>query len=239
MKTTYLNTFKVIVMATTNTTDFYHKPYLSTITYALALLLFLLPFFNIKCNNISMAKLSGISMATGSKPSLSREMEDMQNGLPGERRRASASVDGEGQLFITALFALLLGVAGLLYSILNKGENQRPGIYIGGLGALALIGSWIQVSSYVNENARSQSGPQPDDRFSAMIDISASPTFWFILCLLLFLAAAFISYQKSKPETRTATADEKPPQAAPQVKIKNPGDQSEFPTAPEGERDLG
>ncbi|HEV7332209.1 MAG TPA: hypothetical protein VGN63_14325 [Flavisolibacter sp.] len=227
-------------MATTNTTDFYRKPYLTTAAYALALLLFLLPFFDIKCNNISMAKLSGINMATGSKPSLSREMEDMQNSFPGERRRASASVDGEGQLFITALFALLLGVAGLLYSIFNKGENQRPGMYIGGLGALALIGSWIQVSSYVSENARSQGGPQPDDRFSAMINISASPTFWFILCLLLFLAAAFISYQKSKPAIAgTATADEKPPQAAPQIKIKNPGDQSEFPSSPEGERDLG
>jgi hypothetical protein len=239
MKTTYLNTFKVIVMATTTTTDLYRKPYLTTAVYALALLLFLLPFFNIKCNDVSMAKLSGISMATGGKPSLSGDLEDMQNSFPGASRRSAASVDGEGQLFITALFAMLLGVAGLLYSIFNKDENQRAGMYIGGLGALALVGAWIQVNSVVSENTKMQGGPQPDDRFTAMMRISASPTFWFILCLLCFVAAAFISYQKSKPASGRVIAEEKPPQAAPQLNIKNPGDQSEFPSAPDGERDLG
>ena len=122
-------------------------------------------------------------------------------------------------------------------------------MYIGGLGALALIGSWIQVSSYVNENTKTRGGPMPDEQFSGMMKVSASPTFWFVLCLLLFLATAYISYQKSKPPmaaatapgegASTATVDEKPPQAAPQIRIKNPGDQSEFPSAPEGERDLG
>jgi hypothetical protein len=234
---------------TTNTTDVYRKPYLPAALYALALLLFLLPFFDIKCNNMSMAKLSGISMATGGKPSLNSEMADMQNNFPGERQRSATSFDGEGQLFITALFALLLGVAGLLYSLLNKGDNQRPAMYIGGLGALALIGSWIQVSSYVSENTKTREGPIPDEQFSAMMNVSASPTFWFVLCLLCFLAAAYISYQRSKPVVATAagpatgtsteTVDEKPPQAAPQIRIKNPGDQSEFPSAPESERDLG
>ncbi|MBB1285561.1 hypothetical protein HRH25_14340 [Flavisolibacter sp. BT320] len=239
MKTTYLNTFKVIDMATTNASEIYRKPYLTTAAYTLALLLFLLPFFNIKCNDVSMAKLSGISMATGGKPSLSRDLEDMQNSFPGERRRSAASIDNEGQLFITALFAMLLGVAGLLYSIFNKDENQRAGMYIGGLGALALIGAWIQVNSVVSENTKMQGGPSPDERFTAMMRVSASPTLWFVLCLLCFLAAAFISYQKSKPVAVTGTGEEKPPQAAPQIKIKNPGDQSEFPSAPEGERDLG
>lgn len=239
MKTTYLNTFKVIVMAPTNTTDVYRKPYLTTAAYALALLLFLLPFFDIKCNDVSMAKLSGICMATGGKPNVSRDLEEMQNSFPGERRRTAASVDGEGQLFITALFAMLLGVAGLLYSLFNKDENQRAGMYIGGLGALALIGTWIQVNSFVSENTRMQGGPLPDDRFTAMMRVSASPTLWFFLCLLCFLAAAFISYQKSKLVAVAGTTEEKPPQAAPQLKIKNPGDQSEFPSAPEGERDLG
>ena len=30
-----------------------------------------------------------------------------------------------------------------------------------------------------------------------------------------------------------------PPKGAPQLHLQNPGDQSEFPSAPEGERDLG
>jgi hypothetical protein len=37
-------------------------------------------------------------------------------------------------------------------------------------------------------------------------------------------------------EKRDETA---PPKSVPQLPIQNPGDQSEFPSAPEGERDLG
>ena len=223
-------------MTTTNSTEVFRKPYLTTGLYALALLLFLLPFFDIKCNDLSMAKLSGISMATGGKPSVSRELNDMQKSASGTRNNTSASVAGEGELFITALLALILGVAGLVYSLVDKGTNQRVGMYIGILGVLALIGSWFQVSSYVSHNAKMHSGSAADDQFAGMIRISASPTFWFILCLLCFAAAAFISYRK----TQTAVIPgEEPPEAAPQIKLRNPGDQSEFPSAPEGERDLG
>lgn len=38
---------------------------------------------------------------------------------------------------------------------------------------------------------------------------------------------------------RRSRSDDKPSRSAPQVKIKNPGDQSEFTPAPTGERDLG
>lgn len=39
--------------------------------------------------------------------------------------------------------------------------------------------------------------------------------------------------------TRKRAGRNTPPKNAPQLSIKNPGDQSEFPSAPEGERDLG
>lgn len=223
-------------MATTNPTDFYRRPHLTTITFALGLILFLLPFFDIKCNNISMARLSGVDMATGSQPSMSRELEDMQNGFPGRNNTLSAT-GGEGRFFITALIAMLLGVIGVALSLINKGPNQRSLMVVGVLGALALIGSWIQVSSYVRDQAGPPGSINTDSQFSSMVNVSASPTFWFVLCLLCFLAAAYISYQKSKPVA--ALAAETPPPSAPQVKVENPGDQSEFPSAPEGERDLG
>jgi hypothetical protein len=38
---------------------------------------------------------------------------------------------------------------------------------------------------------------------------------------------------------RSAQRRNSPPEGAPQLKIDNPGDQSEFPAAPQGERDLG
>jgi hypothetical protein len=49
-------------------------------------------------------------------------------------------------------------------------------------------------------------------------------------------AAAGLSIARKK---RNSQPGDKPPKGAPQVKISNPGDQSEFPAAPESERDLG
>jgi hypothetical protein len=224
-------------MPTPYTTDFYRRPHLITITYALGVLLFLLPFFNIKCNNISMARLSGVDMATGSQPSMSTELKDMQNGFPGRNNNAISANGGEGKFFITALVALLLGVVGVALSLLNKRPNQRSQMIVGILGAIALIGAWIQVSTYVKNNAGPPGNIDSDSQFSSMVNVTASPTFWFVLCLLCFLAAAFFSYKKREPITGAVT--ETPPPAAPQIKIENPGDQSEFPSAPEGERDLG
>lgn len=49
-------------------------------------------------------------------------------------------------------------------------------------------------------------------------------------------AAAGLFMASKKKEKQTANT---PPKAAPQLPIENPGDQSEFPTAPTEERDLG
>lgn len=51
---------------------------------------------------------------------------------------------------------------------------------------------------------------------------------------LIGAATAVMLVRKKKNETAGA-----PPKAAPQLPIQNPGDQSEFPTAPEEEKNLG
>lgn len=57
----------------------------------------------------------------------------------------------------------------------------------------------------------------------------------FILGVAGLLAAATIYIVKR----RTGKGEDTPPKAAPQLKIDNPGDQSEFPTAPNNEIELG
>jgi uncharacterized membrane protein len=212
------------------TTKFYRRPYFTTITYAVGLLLFLLPFFDIKCNNITMARLRGIEMATGGKPSVSRELKDMQRGFGNEDQRSvQASIPkGEGHLFITALVALTLGVIGLILSLTNKSRNQRPNMIVGILGVVAMIGTWIEVSVFVSSNAKPKQSDYANDQFSTMVNIAASPTAWFILGLICYAAAAYVSYKLSQNTTLADT----PPHNAPQLKIENPGEQSDFPAAP-------
>ena len=221
-------------MTPTTVSDFYRRPYLTTAAFAAGVLLFLLPFFNINCNNITMAQISGISMATGSKPSMSRDLERMGNRFSNKDAGDSEMTvkqGGEGRLFVSALIALVLGVIGLLLSLINRGRDQRPSLLVGILAVLAMIAAWIEISTYIKANTKPENGNAVSSDFPGMMNVSASPTFWFILSLFCFAAAAFLSYQKSA----AAMSGKVPSPAAPQLDIRNPGDQSEFPAAPEEE----
>ena len=227
-------------MATTTTAELYRRPYLPSLSYAVGLLLFLLPFFDIKCNNMTIAQLKGIDVAFGGKPSISRDLEQIQNGFGKRSMDASANAaaqpQSEGHLFISALLALALGVIGLIFSLVNRGKNQRLNMIVGILGVVALIASWIEVSVYVDANSQSESGQAPGrSDFSGMVRISASPTFWFILCVICFGVSAYYCYKVSQRQE----LGEMPPKDAPQLPIENPGEQSEFPAAPHDDRDLG
>lgn len=222
-------------MAANNVADFSRKLQPTTILFALGLLLFLLPFFDIKCNNVTMARLSGISMATGSRPSVSDDLGNMQRSIVGDERGSfETKTEGDGHLFITALAALLLGAVGLLLSLTNKGRNQRPAMLVGGLAAVALLASWIDAASFVSRHAESPSRDDFGGGFA--VKVSTSPTFWYFLSLLSFATAAYILYKQN----RVAITGNEPPANAPQIKIGNPGDQSEFPASPPTEdRGLG
>jgi hypothetical protein len=54
-----------------------------------------------------------------------------------------------------------------------------------------------------------------------------------VASLVATTAGILMAIRKKRQQNGT------PPKAAPQLHISNPGDQSEFPSAPEGERDLG
>lgn len=224
-------------MATTTKAEIYRRPYLITITFAAALLLFLLPFFNITCNNVTMVQLSGVDMATGSRPSMGQDLERFQNqfGNVDTNVTVQKKPEGEGHLFITALLALALGAIGLVLSLVNRGRRQRPVMLVGVLGAAALLASWIEVSLFVKSQTKNDAAMDASPAFPGMINVSASPTFWYILSLLCFAVSAYYSYRQNQLQV----LDEMPPKDAPQLNLGNPGDQSEFPAAPHEERDLG
>jgi hypothetical protein len=58
-----------------------------------------------------------------------------------------------------------------------------------------------------------------------------------LLTITGLIAAATGLYLALK--RKTGPRKDAPPKAAPQLDIDNPGDQSEFPAAPQNERDLG
>lgn len=216
-------------MDTTATVDqFYKKPFLSTASFAVAVLLFFLPFFNIKCNETTVKSLSGKDLVFGTSGQL-----DTGNDLLKQERQAESAGD-KSESFIVAILAMVLGVAGAAISFISKGRYTKAIIGLGVAGALLLIILWVQLSSRVSDEANFQSGADMQG-LDGMMSISVQITFWFILSVLSFLAAAWFAYKQQQ----LISAGEVPPAGAPQTPIHNPGDQSFFPPAPSGEKDLG
>jgi hypothetical protein len=198
--------------------------YAVSIAWVVGILLFFLPFVEVKCNATPLYEAKGIDLVTGftvkdnpDKNSLDNlDVNDVRN----ERQ--------EGNGF--AIAAFILGIAGLILSFMNFKSQPVVSSITGVLAALCLIALMIQVKADVGKWSNH---PRPNsdnvffDDMSRSMKITAEFTTWFYLSLISFLVAAYLSY-KNKP---SAVVAQQPPKDAPQVPIQNPGEQSEFPTS--------
>ena len=162
----------------------------SSIAFAIGVLLFFLPFIDIKCNNMSLQKVNGVELATGfhikgpdSNDSFAGTFENStdNNKLKKKEDRKDPNV--------FALAALVLGVAGFLLSMLNNKAGAGGGLVTGALATVAMIGLLIDIKADINDQLL---GKEPD------ISIAVEFTAWFFLSLLSFLAAAYFSYRRWK-----------------------------------------
>src|SRR5258708_22123113 len=89
---------------------------LSSIPFLLGLLLFLAPFIDIRCNNVSLQQVSGINLATGF------EVKTDNNSLFGNLGKDDGidiKKTGKKDGNVYALAALLIGIAGFVICLLK------------------------------------------------------------------------------------------------------------------------
>lgn len=204
------------------------KNYFNTISLVVGLLLFLLPFVEIKCNTMTIAHNTGIGLALGSEYKVSKEMSSL-----GDKEVTKDDTKNEkSKMYIVALAAFALGVLGLILSLMKGTSLSKSAGILALLASILLFVLMFQVKSDVEKEMANQggSGNNPMEQMSQTMKPVISFTMWYYLAIASFLAAAVFSFRK--PTTPY-------PPHAPQVPINNPGDQSEFPSAPTGEKNLG
>lgn len=197
--------------------------YSATASFVVAILLFLLPFVEIKCNGQTLASNSGIGLAFGTDYKTDGEMKSLENfgNVTGETGTETKTEKTKGEQYIAALIALGLGVLGLIISLAGS-KSGRVNMIIGILAALALIVVMFQIKSDIKDQSASQTNTEG---FGGAVTVAAEFTTWYFLAIISFLAAAFFGYRNSRP----VIAKEQPPRRAPQLPVENPGDQSNFP----------
>lgn len=209
------------MQATYAENDFSRKKYTSSIAWLVGILLFLLPFVEIRCNDAPFAQNTGLGLALGIDYKVTGQMRTFQNTFEDKTDTKSKVSKESGKQYVFALVALLLGLAGLVFSLMS-GPTGRIQAVIGVLAALCLIALMIQLKMDVSDRTK---GGADSDELGNQVKVTASFTAWYWLSLLSFLAAAFFGWRRSQ----VFIEHEHPPKHAPQLPIENPGDQSEFP----------
>lgn len=181
--------------------------------FAVGVLLFLMPFIDIKCNGVSLQQVKGFELATGfemKKTSTNPYLDDIKtDGVDTEIKKATTGSDKkEANLF--AMVALGLGVLGLILSFTNV-RAAVGGAAIAGVAATgAMIGLMLDVKKKVKMDLPDLSNQTPDNDVGDTVDkigseikdvadklnITVDFTPWFYIAAVAFLVAAFFCYRR-------------------------------------------
>jgi hypothetical protein len=208
-------------MPTTAENNFFQNKRTTPVAYLVAILLFFLPFVQIKCNNMPFAENTGVGLAFGTDYKVTGQMSPFQNF--GNNSNAEANTSREkGKMYVLALAALLLGVAGLLISLSANRSRSSITMVVALLAALSLIIVMIQINADVKSEVRE---PDQVNAVSDAVRVTVDYTLWFYLSVCSFLAAAFFSYKHKQLESLPSTK----PTA--QIQTQNVGGEPVIPKA--------
>jgi hypothetical protein len=186
-----------------------------SVSFLAGILLFLLPFVDIKCGDATLKEVRGYELATGFTVE-DKKMNQSIFGNMGMDQTTNSTKSEKQSPNIFALAALGLGVLGFVISFLAKGRSV-PAAFMGVLAVVALIALMINIKGDPKLNTESKTSNTMDG-FNAnfgndIIRVEFTP--WFYITILVFLAAAYFCWRKKTSIAETSNA--KPPGA------ENPG----------------
>jgi hypothetical protein len=201
-------TDKIVLVAPSSTGVFGTKiP--STVAFIVAVLLFFMPFIDIKCNNMSLQQVSGFQLATGFKmknnSSDNSILNDMKtDGVDKTITKTTTKSDNKDPNMY-ALIGLGLGVLGLILSFTNAKAAIGGAMIMAVGGAAALVGLMIDIKNKIKmdmPDTKSKSGEETLDKLGQQmtdnIRLSVDFTPWFFISIVAFLVAAVFCFQRMR-----------------------------------------
>lgn len=171
------------------------KPrYISGGSFLAALLLFFLPFLNIKCNDQKIASITGKDFVTGFKMK-DKAGDSFLGGMFGNKKRKhnsgsesqDNSVKGKDDIekpSKLAITGLIMGFAALGFVFFKFKYATPLAAAASCIAAVSLLCIYLDYQSKVKDLDSSMG-----------ITISMSFTFWYFLSIILFATGAYFSYK--------------------------------------------
>jgi hypothetical protein len=183
-----------------------------TIAFLVGILLFFMPFVDIKCNNMSLQTVTGVQLATGFKMKNSSSNNPFMDDVKSEdtdkaiTKTTTKSDNKEPNLY--ALVALGLGALGLILSFIKAKGAMMGAMVTGVLSAGALIGMMIDIKKKIKmpdlggtktssndlDKGLDEFGKEVSDKINISVDFTA----WFYIAVIAFLLAAFFCYKRMR-----------------------------------------
>ena len=185
-----------------------------TAAFLVGILLFLMPFIDIKCNGVSLQQVNGLQLATGFKMKNNSSDNAFLNDIKpdnvdtGITKATTGATKKDPNLY--ALIALCLGGLGVLLSLTNSKAAIGGAIITGVAASGALIGLMLDVKKKVKLDLPNMNGKTGDNDVGNTIDkitgkvnevtdkmnITVNFTPWFYIAVAAFLLAAFFCYRR-------------------------------------------
>lgn len=157
-----------------------------SIPFVVGVLLFLAPFIDIRCNNVSLQQVNGISLATGFE--IKTNNNSLLDHLDSKDNDVSFNKSGKQGGNTYAMIALIAGTIGLVVSLLKFKEKLFVAGIAGIGAAAALVGLMIDIKSQLKIDLSGRS-----DSFKISFGLEFTP--WFYLAIVAFLIGTFLSYK--------------------------------------------
>ncbi|TMI65665.1 MAG: hypothetical protein E6H07_07075 [Bacteroidetes bacterium] len=187
----------------------------STVVFAIGILLFLMPFAELKCNQSdTKTDMGGFSLNLGAQTTISNtgvglafgsEWKIAVNGLGGMLSGNDSNMNKEQPKQdpnYYAIAALALGVIGLVFCFVKMNGASWIGMLAGVLSAVALIGLRFDLDKKVKEPSQVvEENDHTSNWLSGGVDavkFELSYTSWYYIAVLAMLAAAVLCYLRIK-----------------------------------------
>ncbi len=186
----------------------------STVAFGIGLLLFLMPFIDIKCNNMSLQQVNGVQLATGfqmkNSSSDNSYLDDLKSDTVDKEITKATTKTDKKEPNLYAMIALGLGILGLVLSFTNAKAAIGGAMVTGIASAGALIGLMLDIKKKVKLDMPSTGGDgdisegldKIGKTVTDKVNITVDFTPWFYIAVIAFLAAAFFCYKRMSA-TRT------------------------------------
>ncbi len=173
----------------------------SSVAFGIGVLLFFMPFVDIKCNTMILQKVSGVQLATGFEIESPGSDNSLLGGLDKmDKNEVKVNSREKRDPNMFALAALILGVIAFVLAVLDKKGSASGGVIAGTLSAASLIGALIDIKRKVKLDMPEISNRARDrsdlDRLGDSIYISVDFTPWFYISVIAFVVGAWFCYKR-------------------------------------------